>query len=216
MRNALFRNPSVVRSTSSNPFNESNHYTDGTRALKTYRVLNNKHERMEFINPLSSDLQPLDPIEVIRRSVNLTNDHLGWTNEFNLDAIRQKPLSSVLYRMYFNGYPIYDEMNVTVMEQVWGSNELNKLKRPLFSINNIRNRETVLASGEAVYQTLQNLKNQISLESIEQIRIGYTLTASASDSSEVLTLNPEWYIKLSDSWVPISDYSEQLMNQGVE
>lgn len=215
MRNALFRDPSVVRTTSSNPLNESIHYTDGTRALKTYSVFNDQDERMEFINPLSSETEPSETMDMIRRSLSLTNDHLGWTNDFILDDIQERPLSSVLYRMYFNNYPIYDEMNYTVMEQVWGNNELNKLKRPLFKINNITYERTTLPSGDAVYETLQNVNN-ISLSSIEQVRVGYTLTTRPNSTSNVLSLEPEWYIKLSNSWLPLSDYSDQLMNQGVE
>ncbi|SEQ06234.1 YycH family regulatory protein [Piscibacillus halophilus] len=219
MVNALFRDPSVVRQTLTNAPNVRTHYTDGSRALKTYQILNNEAEQMEFINPLSNDLEQSNPTEMIRRSVNLTNVHLGWTNDYQLDEIQKQPSSAVLYRMYYDGYPVYHDKGVTTMEQVWGNNELNKLKRPLFKLiedEAISVKENVLPSGDSIYQTIESLSERITLNSIEQVKLGYTLKAKTSPSSQVITLEPEWYIKLEGSWQPMSQFNDMLMNQGVE
>ncbi|GEL76352.1 YycH family regulatory protein [Tenuibacillus multivorans] len=217
MKNVLFKNPSLVEQTL---LDQNTYYTDGTRALSTEPVLRND-EYLEFVNPLSNENGYSSTEDIIANSIQFTNDHTGWTDDYKIDDIRDT-MSMIKYRMYYDGYPIFDsniDPSLTEMEQHWRSNGLYQLKRPLFKTSNTHfsseEEYKTLPSGEMVFETLQRLNERISLELIEEVQLGYKLEIR-SDISNVLILEPEWHIKYRNSWRPLSYFTDMLMNQGVE
>src|SRR5690625_52348 len=71
--NALFSNPSLVQ-----PNIREAYFTDGQRGMKI--VQEGLH--LEFINPIQSTHEVLEPIELMEKSVSNINEHKGWTNEY--------------------------------------------------------------------------------------------------------------------------------------
>ncbi|TFB21132.1 hypothetical protein E3U55_09950 [Filobacillus milosensis] len=216
MINVLFKSPSSVRRVATN--NSDSYWTDGSRRLVTQPVFDND-EVMSFVNSLYKDGPLMNKEDMIQKSIEFTNDHTGWTDDFRLDNLNEFGLLN--YRMYYNGYPIYDTSQqfeqLLQMEQKWINNHLYSLKRPLFKINNnigIDRRD--LASGENVYQLIQTINEQLSYI-IQDVRIGYKLNARNDGSIVVLELDPEWHVKFGeDIWRPLSSFNDVLTNQGVE
>ncbi|MGM8215806.1 YycH family regulatory protein [Bacillaceae bacterium W0354] len=216
LRNVLFKNPSLVRAMTTTGYNDQEYYTDGTRALTTKRVFRNDRI-MEYVNPLSSDSESMSTIDVIRKSVNFTNDHYGWTDDYLLDEVDTYS-NTVKYRMYYEGLPIFENYEITDIIQTWRNNELYEMKRPLFQTSTQFHNEQQLESlqsGEWVIQFLTNHRDQISFSMIEDIRIGYKLE-TRSEISNVLILKPEWHIKYRGEWRPISYFTSMLINRGDE
>ncbi|RPF51106.1 YycH family regulatory protein [Aquisalibacillus elongatus] len=216
LKNVLFNNPSLIRRTSS-ALDESSHHTDGNRALKTYSAFN-YNEFIVFINPLSNEQIRMNPDDLVNRSIEFTNDHTGWTDEYKLSKLSIQPTNTLTYRMYYNGYPVFDSSQYTIMEQDWGDNGLYRMKRPLFKISQefSNAQEKRMDSGEQIYQSLQSIEGQVSLDLIEEFRLGYKLSKHPDVTSQVMTLEPSWYIKYQGTWEEYNSFTSKYLNQGVE
>ena len=214
LRNVLFKNPSLVRLTPTSGISNEEYYTDGTRALVTKRVFQNERV-MEYVNPLTSEIETMSTEDVIRRSVNFTNDHYGWTDEYLLDEVFAQT-NTVKFRMYYGGYPIFENNDATDITQTWTNNELYEMTRPLFQTStqfHNEQQEEVLQSGSSVIQFLESQSDNIMLNGIENIRVGYQLEM-VSDISNVLLLKPEWHIKYFGEWRPLSYFTSMLIDRG--
>lgn len=202
--NALFSNPSYVT-----PNIKEAYFTDGQRGMRIVQ----DGRLLEFINPLQATVKRLDPIELLDKSINNINEHKGWTNNFLFENI-DSSLNNVQYRLYYDGYPVFDRLNLTVIEQEWREQELYKYTRPLIRIGNLLNStEEEIPSGEEVIHSLENDKN-INVENIKDIQVGYAL--SYLDDAHSLTLEPSWYILYQGEWLKfdIADYEKDLQAEG--
>src|SRR5699024_379809 len=136
--NILFSNPSLVT-----PNIGEAYFTDGQRGLK---VLHDG-KQLEFINPVQSSFEEMDVVDLLDRSVSSISEYRGWTNDFLLEDINKR-INGVKYRLYYEGYPVYNYQDLTVIEQRWHHNELYKYVRPLIHLNNVLDTERVsLPSG---------------------------------------------------------------------
>ncbi|MFD1040288.1 YycH family regulatory protein [Virgibacillus byunsanensis] len=203
--NELFNTPSIVGRNISN-VNEA-YYTDAQRGMRVYQ----DQRMMEFINPNESSPDQLgEPISLVERSISNINDHKGWTNEYNLVSI-DTTMNRVRYQMYYEGIPVFNNLNLSIIEQEWRGQELNFYQRPLFNFNTgniINDGGTVdLLSGRDVIYILQNNANvTYNLENIRDIQIGYKLEYEDS-ADRALTLEPAWYMNYSGNWIEL-DFSE--------
>ncbi|WP_042220904.1 YycH family regulatory protein [Oceanobacillus manasiensis] len=201
--NSLFRDPRIV-SRSLNPLNEPS-YTDAIRELK---VIKNGRV-MSFINPQSSDGLPSQKQELLEYSMDSISDHGGWTNDYKLLSIDRRS-ERVRYQMYYKDYPVFDK-GLTAIEQKFGSGTLLEYKRPLFKVTSeITPEPTNLDSGEAIIAYLRERgEKDISLENVENIRIGYEL--AYIDNADYLSLRAKWYMNYNGSWQPVKEENKDAM-----
>src|SRR5690625_1450285 len=187
--NALFSNPSLVK-----PNIREAYFTDGQRGMKI--VQEGLH--LEFINPIQSTHEVLEPIELMEKSVSNINEHKGWTNEYLFEGII-KTSNYIRYRLYYEGYPVFNYHSLSVIEQKWREQELHEYNRPLIKIGNLLNTQDVeLPSDQEVVNVLMN-GHQMKLENINDIRVGYYL--NYIEDAHSLTLEPSWYILYQDNWI---------------
>src|SRR5699024_8022339 len=70
--NALFSTPSIVTSNVSEAY-----FTDGQRGMEVVQ----DGRRLEYTNPIQSQEDRLDALELIDKSMDHINEHKGWTND---------------------------------------------------------------------------------------------------------------------------------------
>jgi len=188
--NALFSNPSLVT-----PNTGEAYFTDGQRGMRIAQ----DGRRLEFINPLQSNYERLDAIELIEKSVNNIDEHKGWTNNYMFDHVN-RATNNIRYRLTYDSYPVFDQNNLSTMEQEWRDQELYQYKRPLIEIGSLLNSENVtLPSGEEVEHWLLQDQDKFNMNEITDIRIGYYL--SYADDTHSLTLEPNWFILYENDWI---------------
>src|SRR5699024_9559261 len=90
--NALFNNPSNV-----SPNIGEAYFTDGQRGMSIL----NEGRSMEFINPIHSNGEHMDPFLLLDRSLSKINEHKGWTNKFILIDINTLN-NELRYRMQYD------------------------------------------------------------------------------------------------------------------
>ncbi len=213
--NNLFNNPSMVRRQVPSGQNEESYYTDGSRALTTKRVLQNERA-MQFDNPFSTDSPSMTRYEIIRRSIEFTNDHDGWTDEFYLDTIDDES-NEIGYRMYYDGLPLFDIGNHTMIQQTWEDNRIRQFLRPLFvTSTNFQSEEQVrtVQSGDSVYAFFEAHQEQFSHD-VQDMRVGYEVI-TRSDAENALFLEPEWHIKYNGQWQPFSYFESMVQTRSDE
>lgn len=186
--NALFKEPSLVSK------NAGEAYTDGQRGM---RILQERRS-MEYINPIQTNKEIMDPTELIEKSTANINEHKGWTSDFNYFEIDSRT-NTVRYKMYYKGYEIFNSSGLATIEQQWRNQELYKYRRPLFDLSNsLGGDEVTLPSGKAFVQMLKSSK-AYDINKIQDVRIGYHLDFPVSDAHSV-TLEPAWYILYRGNW----------------
>lgn len=187
--NALFSNPSVVSLNIGEAY-----FSDGQRGM---RVLQDGRS-IEFINPIEANYERVDPVDLLDNSIMNINEHKGWTNAYKLEVI-DKSINRVRYRQQYEGYPVYDSNNLTIIEQQWRNRELYQYFRPLFSLDNSLGSDPVeLPSGNAIVDYLKNNSNYNS-DKIKDIRVGYHLVY-LDNTSYSITLEPAWYMNYNEDW----------------
>lgn len=190
--NVLFSNPSLVT-----PNIGEAYFTDGQRGMK---ILHDG-KQLEFINPIQTTFEQMDIVDLLDRSIDSISDHKGWTNDYLLEEINKRT-NSVKYRLYYEGFPVYNYQNLAIIEQKWRHNELYQYIRPLLYLNNVLDTEWVeLPSGERIIRYLKNESN-LSNETIKDIKIGYYLSY-IDDVSHSFKLSPSWYVKVANNWIRI-------------
>lgn len=207
MVDTLFSNP-----VSRNRVTENEIYiTDSASGLM--RLYPNRRT-MEFQNPLpSSTEQQLEPEVLLDQSIMNINDHLGWTNEYNLMELNARASNStVRYQLYYNGYPTFGSNYVSTIEQQYRGTELHQYNRPMFSLQNYLggDESVTLPSGSQVVEKLEN-NSAYNMDNIRYIRIGYDLTYQ--NDADAITLDPAWFMDYNGTWQKI-DFEDQILQQG--
>ncbi|GAA0468956.1 YycH family regulatory protein [Alkalibacillus silvisoli] len=208
--NVLFSNPALVRQQNAESQHEE-YYTDGTRLLTLVDVFNS-NQFLTYNKP--STLEPLEPTsrrELMLRSLEYTNDHHGWTDDYRLDTL-DRDNSTINYRIHYKGIPVFDSDDFMTMVQVWGQQELQSLSRPLFKITDpLPEGERVeLQSGVSVYNYLVNSSDELSMSLIEDIKIGYEVVEDQGVSNTVTFLEPTWFVKYVGTWRPLSYFEDRV------
>lgn len=190
--NALFRNPSLVKSNIREAY-----YTDGQRGMRVFQ----EGRSLEYINPIQSAYETIDPIDLIDRSINNINEHHGWLNQY-LFAKLDSSIGKISFQLHFEGYPVFDHNGMSVMEQEWRGQELYQYRRPLIYLGNLLSSYEVELPGGAEVLTVLGETDTFALEKIRDIRVGYLL--NYLDEAHSLTLEPSWFIYYKGEWVRIN------------
>ncbi|MEN1966559.1 two-component system activity regulator YycH [Lentibacillus sp. N15] len=199
----LFSNPEIVRRETSNAGEV--YYTDDLRGM---RVKGNG-KSIEFFNPSNKNYHQMEPNELLDKSMNNINEQKGWTAEFSLEELRPAT-NFTRFRMNYSGYPVFNN-DLAVIEQELRNEDIYKYQRPLVSFNNQPGESVVeLQSGEDVVYLLE--RSSFKTEDIDDIRVGYHLTAD-ENASFYVTMEPAWYVKYNGSWVELT-FDELSMDKG--
>lgn len=198
--NALFTKPSLVTRNTGEAY-----FTDGQRGMR----IAGDGKRLEYINPLQSNYERLTTMELIEKSVNNINEHKGWTNNYMFDYVNRMT-NNIRYRLTYDGFPVYDQHKLSMMEQEWREQDLYQYNRPLIQIGNLLNTEEVrLSSGAEVKSVLMENKKRFNLENIRDIRVGYFLRYENDTRS--LTFVPSWFLVYDNDWIKF-DIDELELN----
>ncbi|MBB6454450.1 regulatory protein YycH of two-component signal transduction system YycFG [Salirhabdus euzebyi] len=194
--NNLFRDPTAVKNIG--------YYTDGSRKLETSILANQKY--MEFVNPISTENKQFEREELLSKSISFVNNHDGWTDEFmllDIDTIN----AVVHYQWVVKGYPVMGKLGT--MEQIWQNQELTNYNRPLVELSHSfpDYEKPKLMSGSTLITFIEQNSLKYPLNSIEDIRIGYKIVQE--ETPDIISLQPNWYMKVSGKWILIENPSEQ-------
>lgn len=201
--NALFSNPSLVSAN----YDEA-YYTDGQRGLSVLQ----DGRRMEFINPIHPNYEQMNVAELLDTSIESINEHKGWTDEFKLASI-DADNNSLVYRMHYGGYPVFNHGGLSIIDQKWRNHELHQYRRPLFRLNNTLGGEDItLASGSEVIAYLEE-EEKFETSKIKNVQVGYHLSYSDNVSYN-LTLEPSWYVNYKGQWQEIELKSDTAHDEG--
>ncbi|WHX62063.1 YycH family regulatory protein [Peribacillus frigoritolerans] len=203
LKSALFINPKYVRQ---EPVSVGEEYTDGTRLM----TVNKDNYLISYINPAQKRKLFGSSSDLLQKSIDFINEHAGWENNNYRFAYMSENEQRVVFRLFVNGYPAFNESGMTEIEQIWGKEEIYSYDRPYFKLDSVlpsvRSAKT-LPSGKEVVNQLKS-KDNVDFNSVEDISIGYRLDKSLDSKLVTLvTLEPTWYYRIGDKWfiVPFDD-----------
>lgn len=199
--NALFTNPNLVTHNV-----KEDYFTDGQRGMRIVQ----DGRLLQFINPLQEKYAHTNVMELLDRSLEHINEHKGFTNNYYLEQIRPAT-STVKYRLYYEGYPVYNYASLSLIEQSWREQDLHQYNRSLFRIGNLLNTtDTDILTGLEVVKYIQE-DESLNLENIQNIQVGYVLQMLEDDHS--LVLEPNWFIQYEGEWIKFSKPTDE-QNEG--
>ncbi|MDM5311553.1 YycH family regulatory protein [Peribacillus frigoritolerans] len=203
LKSALFINPKYVRQ---EPVSVGEEYTDGTRLM----TVNKDNYLISYINPAQKRKLFGSSSDLLQKGIDFINEHAGWENNNYRFAYMSENEQRVVFRLFVNGYPAFNESGMTEIEQIWGKEEIYSYDRPYFKLDSVlpsvRSAKT-LPSGKEVVNQLKS-KDNVDFNSVEDISIGYRLDKSLDSKLVTLvTLEPTWYYRIGDKWfiVPFDD-----------
>ena len=208
LKNALFNYPKYVRQESVSVGEE---YTDGTRLM----TVNKDNYLISYINPAQKSKLFGSSSDLLQKSIDFINDNAGWEDNNYRFAYMSENEQRVVFRLFVNGYPAFNESGMTEIEQIWGKEEIYSYERPYFSLASVLPSEgsvKTLPNGREVLNQLKSKEN-IDFKSVEDISVGYKLNKSLDSKLVTLvTLDPTWYYRIGDKWfiVPFDEDSEAI------
>src|SRR5699024_794478 len=201
--NALFSNPSLVKPNQHEAF-----FTDGQRGMRIFQG----GRYLEFIHPIETNEDKLEAVDLIDKSINHINGHKGWINEYHLESVHSTN-GKVEYRLHYDGVPVFDFNNLSVIEQIWREQDLYQYRRSLLQIGHLLNvTDLTLPESDEVIRALQ-VTDDYALDKITDIRIGYYL--NYIDEVHSLTLEPTWFMRYENSWIRIPMMQNETNNEGI-
>lgn len=197
LKAALFSNPKYVRQ---EPVTRGEEYTDGTRLM----TVNKEDYIISFINPAQKGKVFGSSSELLEKSIDFINDHAGWEgSNYRFDYMSEDE-QRVIFRLFINGYPTFNELGMTEIEQIWGEEDIYSYQRPYFSLASVLPSEgsvVTLPMGSEVLNQLKANKN-IDFDSVQDVSVGYKLNKSLDSKLVTLvTLEPTWYYRSGDEWL---------------
>lgn len=207
-RDALFRNPSFVK-------RSSTRYGDEYKNSTTLLSANYETNTILYVDPTQERGLVTKSSALLQRSIDFVNSHGGWTDNYlyvGLDEFEQ----TVLFRLYdSSGYPIFNNNGMSEILQIWGETGIYQYLRNNFSIDRkVETTEEIeLMSGIKVLELLKN-REGIEAEFLQDLRPGYEMTRVAG--SPLIRLEPSWYYKYKDQWWSVRSGMEGGLEYGLE
>lgn len=206
-RDALFRNPSFVK-------RSSTRYGDEYKNSTTLLSANYETNTILYVDPTQERDLSVRTGNLLQRSIDFVNSHGGWTDNYHyvgLDETEQ----TVLFRLYdTSGYPIFNNNGMSEILQIWGQGGIYQYLRNNFSMDRlVESAEVELASGIDVLELLKN-KEGIEVEFLQDLTPGYEMTRVSG--SPLIRLEPAWYYQYKDQWWPVPTENEGELEYGLE
>jgi len=198
-KEALFSDPSFVKKDIL-AFGEE--YTDGSRLMDVDFL----QKLLLYVNPAAKNTKGSaneDSAALIQKSIDFVNEHGGWTDMYHFAEWDQEK-RKIVFRLYANNYPVFNDYGMSEIIQIWGANEVNKYQRPLFRLE-IPDRVSVSTkvwSGQEVIKQLEKQKG-FRKELVDGIALGYKLVKDQG-KGKVIVLEPAWFCLYDGTWKPIS------------
>lgn len=203
MKEALFRDPTIVQKTTENA--DSIKYTDGMYLLTIDKV----KKLINYVYPASESIVAIPPSRLLDDSFEFVNGHGGFTDDFrfiSMDASKQL----VEYQLFKQGYPVFSKITSTRISTTWGEEDMFRYKRPYYELMDIPEQSLQqLPSGVEIIETIN--QSNLHLDDIEDIVLGYYLTENEG-SNLLYTLEPSWFAVQEGSGVKLT--SEMLGGTG--
>ncbi|MFC0525978.1 YycH family regulatory protein [Pontibacillus salicampi] len=211
MVNVLFNDRNKVLKKT--PTNGESYYIDDYRQLAISEP--NRYMRFTYNSPSEQEAsETMTRADVIKESQSFINDHYGWTDNYVISHMNSTG-STVQYRIHQNGYPVFNDAGLSVMEQSWRNKELYSYNRSLVQFDteiDSNSPAVTLMSGADVKQRMENKIEQYPLL-VEDIRIGYTMIQKENEYEVVFSLQPAWYYKtVGGGWKLLKE--SELVNKG--
>lgn len=211
LQNDLFPSPS------STIFYEAG---EGIKRTKTNdrRLDQKKDDRLMeflFLTTKSINESGMTEYDLLTRSVQDINSHLGWTNEFRIESL-STGLDELKYRMYFNEFPVMENEETEGFAQIsltYEDSDIQSYDRPLIKFVRTPYETDSMAELQSVDEVINQIQNSNTYDfnSIKNIGIRYTLEEQTNNLA--YNLIPEWYIETeSENWAPL--FKEEPMPNG--
>lgn len=193
-RNELFNDPDKVKQENVSVGQE---YTDGSSLLTVFKDTS----VIEFVNPGQRSDMDGTTGSLIRNSLNFINSQPGWDDFYQYADISEAE-RMVSFRLFNNGYPVFNEQGMSEIKHEWGNEDIYRYERPYFTLISPpfadNQSELSLLSGQQVLDVLTKSRN-IELADVEDVRIGYKLS-KADPKEPVIYLEPAWYYRYGGAW----------------
>lgn len=194
LKDALFTDPMNVRHGTVVGGDE---YTDGTRLLSV-----NKNTHMfSYINPSQKSTVLSNSSDLLTKSIEFVNNHAGWKgSNYHFDHMNETN-QSVSFRLYNANYPVFNQIGLSEIKEIWGDEQIYSYQRPYFTLDFELPSETqkvLMPSGPDVMKQLK-LKRNLDYKNIEDVRLGYKLSIAPVDTNLIL-LEPTWYYRSGENW----------------
>lgn len=187
--NTLFSSPSLVK-----PNQQEAFFTDGQRGMRLFQ----EGRYLEFIHPIETNEDKLVPAQLFDKSVSHINEHKGWLNEYHLETVNAAT-GKIEFRLHYDGVPVYDFNNLSIIEQVWREQELYQYRRSLLHIGHLLNTaETTIPNSEEIVLALKQ-NEDYDEDKITDVQLGYYL--NYIDDVHSLTLEPMWFMRYESTWL---------------
>ncbi|WP_162986329.1 YycH family regulatory protein [Virgibacillus sp. Bac332] len=204
----LFKNPDTV--SRSNTELSSANYSNGISELRVEQ----NGRRMDYYNPIPKVLSNFGFMNLLEKSVDEINEHNGWTGDYKLMSA-DLATNSITYQMHYNGYPVYNQFGLSLMEMQFREQEIFSYKRSLLRIRNeLEKEQWDIPSGEAVISHLEDRLGE-GIKNLQGIQLGYQYNYKENDPNDYVELEPSWFMKLNGSWQRIN-FEERLNPQKKE
>lgn len=196
-KDALFMDPLNVRHESVVGGEE---YTDSTRLMSVDKA----NYMISYINPSQKSKTLSSSSDLLAKSIEYVNNHAGWKESnyrlANIDEANQ----SVTFRLYKNGYPVFNTFGMTEIREIWGEQEIYSYQRPYFTLDFVLPSEddvVLMPSGLDVMNQLKRMRNFDDLN-VQDLTMGYTLSIAPLDTN-LISLEPTWYYRSDGNWFQV-------------
>ncbi|WP_182480701.1 YycH family regulatory protein [Peribacillus asahii] len=198
-KNALFADPVNVRHETVVSGDE---YTDSTRLLSIDKTTH----MLSYINTNTSQKVGMlsSPSDLLKKSIEFVNNHAGWKESNYRFAHLDEKNQRVIFRLYHNGYPVFNHLGMSEIEEIWGKDEIYSYQRPYFTFqaaDPFEQSVVSLPSGEEVLEQLKKMRN-FDYFNLEDITIGYKLSMAPLDDN-LMFLEPAWYYRSGSDWLAV-------------
>lgn len=204
-KEALFKDPSFVQRSVSEYGEE---YTDDASKM----TVDSQTNMIYYVNPIRDRDSVIGTSNVLQKSIEFVNSHGGWTEAYRYvykDDFNQK----VLFRLYSKeGYPIFNQIGMSEIQQQWGQLEISRYIRPGFHLELPLNPDVKTKKLPSGYDALELLerKKDFKPELLQNLMPGYYLSQGPGESPLIL-LEPGWFYLYDQEWRQLS-WEEELKN----
>jgi regulatory protein YycH of two-component signal transduction system YycFG len=191
---ALFNDPSFVQK-SFVPQGEE--YTNASSKMS----INYDSHMLLYVNPTVDTDYAESSIDLVKRSIDFVNEHGGWTDPYRY-VEKDEEHHKATFRLYsLDGYPVFNDIGMSEIQEVWGRNEINKYVRPNTSLElplrSEMHKVPIPTASDALY-FLQHKKN-FKMEQLEDVILGYQMLRDPKESRLIL-LEPAWFYRYNKTW----------------
>ncbi|MDQ0220967.1 hypothetical protein ELQ35_21555 [Peribacillus cavernae] len=193
----LFSDPEKVKQ---EKVSRGREYTDGSSLLSVI----DDSSTIKYVNPAQRSDIGSSQGYLLQKGINFINNHAGWDDNYqyaDISADEQK----VTFRLFIDGYPVFNEQGMSEIKQEWGNEEVYRYERPYFTLGfkvpPDNQYKVTLPSGEQAMELLKQTSN-FELSNLEDVKVGYKLSKDAV-YPKLIHFEPSWYYRYGGTWTAL-------------